>query len=44
MTDTPAVCSLCGHECKSRNHLREHLHERHHKSEIIDRYLEVIGS
>jgi uncharacterized Zn-finger protein len=33
------VCPICDYECKTRNHLREHLHDHHHKSEIIDRYL-----
>jgi hypothetical protein len=42
MTETAFVCPICDHECETRNHLREHLHDRHHKSEIIDRYLAVL--
>jgi hypothetical protein len=38
--DTPWTCPLCDRECKHRNHLREHLHEEHRKSEIVDRLLD----
>jgi len=37
--DETFVCPICEHACKTRNHLREHLHDHHHKSDIIDRYL-----
>lgn len=39
-TDAPCTCPLCNHECETRNHLREHLHEEHRKSAIIDLLLE----
>ncbi|SEP23840.1 hypothetical protein SAMN04487948_12523 [Halogranum amylolyticum] len=39
-TDTHCNCPLCDHECDGRNHLREHLHEHHRKSEIIDVFLD----
>jgi hypothetical protein len=37
------VCPICDRECETRNHLRKHLHDRHHKSDIIDRYLAELG-
>lgn len=33
------VCPICDHACKTRDHLREHLQDHHHKSDIVDRYL-----
>ncbi|WP_269844161.1 hypothetical protein [Halegenticoccus soli] len=36
-------CPICGRECTNRNHLRDHLHERHRKSEIIDEYLGAVS-
>jgi len=33
------VCPICDHECKAPDHLREHLHDCHHRSDIVDRYL-----
>jgi hypothetical protein len=36
---TVHACPLCRHECKSRDHVRSHLHEDHRKSELIDAYL-----
>lgn len=36
MTDE---CPLCAHGCESRNHVRQHLHTSHRKSELIDAYL-----
>lgn len=43
-SDAEFVCPLCTHACRSHNHLRQHLHDHHHKSEIIDSYLECILS
>lgn len=41
MTDE---CPICEHRCKSRNHVRQHLHTSHRKSELIDTYLNAIES
>jgi len=37
------VCPLCEHASKARNHLREYLHDRHHKSEVIVASLSAIS-
>lgn len=36
MSDRGPICPLCGDECKSRNHVRQHLHTHHRKFELID--------
>lgn len=36
-------CPLCPRECKTRDHLRDHLEEEHRKMAIVDAYLGALG-
>jgi hypothetical protein len=36
MNDGGSTCPLCGEECKSRDHVRQHLHTHHRKFELIE--------
>lgn len=38
------TCPLCERGCKSYDHVREHLHVRHRKSELIDAYLDEVAT
>lgn len=40
MSTQTLTCPLCDHDYTSHNHLRDHLHEEHRKSEIIDALLD----
>ncbi len=37
-------CPLCSCTCRTQNHLREHLHEDHRKSAVIDAYLAALSA
>lgn len=43
MSSMTTTCPLCERGCKSYDHIREHLHVNHRKSEIIDSYLEGVA-
>jgi len=36
MNDGGPTCPLCGEKCKSRDHVRQHLHTHHRKFELIE--------
>jgi len=38
MTESVPTCPLCGEECKSHDHVWQHLHTHHRKSELIDAF------
>jgi hypothetical protein len=38
MNDRGPTCPLCDDECKSHDHVWQHLHTHHRKSELIDAF------